>query len=308
MSKKIVITTGDPAGCGPIITLKAIDSLKDLKVNFTVVGDKKILKKYPAYYRLANKVDFIDLNTPGIANLKPGAVSKLSGRAAMSYLDKALEIMRSEGVRRLVTAPLSKEAVNMCLPGFMGHTEYLADAFGVKRAEMMMCSEKMRAVLFTRHIPLRQVSDFIKPAALNTTFSLVYSSLQKIFKIRNPRVAVVSLNPHAGVNTFLEKEEKTIIKTMKKSRHRFFGPFPSDTVFVPQNAKQYDCIICLYHDQAMIPFKLLSMKNGVNLTLGLPVIRTSPAHGVAYDIIKKGKLPFASSMRAAIELALKLKV
>ena len=130
--------------------------------------------------------------------------------------------------------------------------------------------------------------------------------MQDQFKIKCPRIAFCSTNPHAGVNTFISQEEKKIIKARDKFKKTVYGPYPADTIFTKENLKQYDCIICTYHDQAMIPFKLLSFRTGVNVTLGLPIVRTSPAHGVAYDIVKRGKAPFHSSMLEAINLASKL--
>jgi len=130
--------------------------------------------------------------------------------------------------------------------------------------------------------------------------------LQRQFKLNSPRIAFCAINPHAGLNTFLEREEKKILQAKEKFKKLTFGPLPADTIFTKENLKQYDCIICAYHDQAMIPFKLLSFRTGVNVTLGLPIVRTSPAHGVAYDIVKKGKAPFFSSMLEAIKLASKL--
>jgi 4-hydroxythreonine-4-phosphate dehydrogenase len=173
---------------------------------------------------------------------------------------------------------------------------------------MMMVSNKLKTVLFTRHVLFKKVPFFITETNLNNTFSLVFKSLKEIFKIKQPRIAVASLNPHAGKDTFLGKEEKVIYKVVSNFRNNFYGPYPSDSLFTESAIKKYDCIIALYHDQGMIPFKLLSMKTGVNLTLGLPIIRTSPAHGIAADLMRASKEPFASSMVEAIKLALRLSI
>jgi 4-hydroxythreonine-4-phosphate dehydrogenase len=125
-------------------------------------------------------------------------------------------------------------------------------------------------------------------------------------KIKKPKIVISSFNPHAGIDTFLGKEEKIIKSAMNKCEHKIYGPYPADTLFLKNKIKDYDCIICLYHDQAMIPFKLLSFKQGVNLTIGLPIIRTSPAHGVAFDLIRKAKRPLHHSMLEAIKLSAKL--
>ena len=305
--KNIVITIGDPAGCGPYITLEAINKLGPTFADFIVVGDGRVLEKIPLYHNIKNKITLIDPKTKGIEKIKKGYASFLSGAASLSYLKLALDFMKENSIKRLVTAPLSKEAAKLKLPDFSGHTEYLAHYFK-RRIEMMMVSSSVKTVLFSRHVPLRDVSSCIKKKDLINTFSLVERELKKMFKIKSPKIAVASLNPHAGLNTFLDKEERVICAAIKESSVKIIGPYPADTIFVSDNLKKYDCVICLFHDQAMIAFKLLSIKDGVNLTIGLPIIRTSPTHGVAYDIMRSGKAPFSSSMVEAIKLASKLTI
>ncbi len=304
--KKVVISSGDPAGCGPIITLKAVAELKNKNIDFLVVGDEKVFKAIPLYRKVKKRISFIDLETPGIEKIKKASASGLSGRAALAYLDKALELTEKKGIKRLVTAPLSKEAVQLNCRNFVGHTEYLRNYFKVRDVVMMMVSDKLKVVLLTRHNLLRKVTPLLTPKLIENTLGRVYSSLKNQFKIKKPRIAFASFNPHAGVNTFLDKEENKILAAVRKFPKLIYGPYPADSLFTSQNLNKYDCIICPYHDQAMIPFKLLSIREGVNLSLGLPIVRTSPAHGVAYDSIKLKKTPFHSSMTAAIKLAVKL--
>ncbi len=304
--KKFVISSGDPAGCGPFITLKAIESIDTNKLEFFVVGDQKIFQKLPIYKKVKNRINFIDLDTPGIQGVKKGKSSRLSGKASLSYLNKALELISKEKIKRLVTAPLSKEAVSSVLGKFSGHTEYLADYFKVNNFAMMMVSSSLKVVMATRHISLRKVSSSLLKEDIYNLLSLTYRSLQVQFKLKHPRIAFCAVNPHAGVNTFIGDEENKILQAKKKFKKLTFGPYPADTIFTRDSLKQYDCIISAYHDQAMIPFKLLSFHSGVNLTLGLPIVRTSPAHGVAYDIVRKGQTAFHSSMLEAIKLASKL--
>ncbi len=307
MSKtKIIISSGDPAGCGPLITLKAIAECRQKNVDFFVVGDKDIFQKIPIFRQLGKGINFIDLNTANISRIKKGVASKLSGQAALSYLDKSLELMRTLSIKRLVTAPLSKEAVRCVDKQFRGHTEYLASHFRIKDYAMMMTAASFKVVLATRHISLREVSVSLRKNDIYQLLCLVHKSLRRQFKLNCPRIALCAVNPHAGVNTFLEREEKILINACRRFKGIVSGPYPADTIFTKQNLKHYDCVICTYHDQAMIPFKLLFFHKGVNLTLGLPIIRTSPAHGVAYDILQQGKKPFHSSMLEAIALALKL--
>jgi len=306
MSKDILITSGDPAGCGPFITLKAIEQCLSRKLNFFVVGDQKIFKKIPRYQEIKNRFSFIDINIDGINKIKSGYPSKLSGYAALSYIKQGLEIMKERKIARLVTAPLSKEAVQMTHPGFKGHTEYLAHHFRIDNFAMMMFSKKIKLVLLTRHVSLNQISRLITEKTVNNGLSLAYSFLQKKCRIDKPRIALVSLNPHAGKHTFLGKEEEIILRVAAKFKKVVYGPYPADTVFTSNVSSNFDCFICGYHDQGMIPFKLLAMNKGTNITLGLPIIRTSPAHGVAYEAIRMGRTLFDSSMLMAINTAAKL--
>ena len=304
--KRIVISSGDPGGCGPYITLKAIDSLKQREFDFFVVGDQKMFKKISIYKKVSRKINFIDLNTSGIEGLEKGKPSRLSGKASLSYLNKALELMKKKKIKRLVTAPLSKEAVKSVLKEFSGHTEYLANYFNINNFAMMMASSSLKVVMATRHINLKEVSSSLFKEDIYKLLCLTYESLNKQFKVKKPRIAFCAVNPHAGLKTFIGKEEKIIIQAKEKFKKETYGPYPADTIFTKDNLKKYDCVICVYHDQAMIPFKLLSFNTGVNVTLGLPIVRTSPSHGVAYDLTISGKIPFHSSMLEAIKLAAKL--
>lgn len=304
MSKRsIVISSGDPAGCGPFITLKAIEEYRGKAFDFFVVGDRKIFEKLPPYKRVRKWINLIDLDTPRIDKLKRGYSSRLGGAASLSYLKLSLKLVKKLKIKRLVTAPLSKEAVQKVIPKFSGHTEYLANYFKTSNVVMMMVSPRLKVALLTRHISLGKVVLSLEKKDIINLLSLVYSSLKWQFKIKNPRIVFTSVNPHAGIDTFLGNEEKIIVQVIKKFKKSIAGPYPADTIFIKDNLKRYDCIICAYHDQAMIPFKLLSLRQGVNITLGLPIIRTSPAHGVAYDVIRQGRVPFHSSMLAAIKLA-----
>jgi len=304
--KSIVLSSGDPAGCGPAICLEAIREYGPRRANFILVGDEKIFSRYSLFKALRKKIDFVDLDSKGIERVRIGVGSKVSGKVSLNYIDKALNIIKTSTIRCLVTAPVSKEAIQSNLPSFLGHTEYLSDYFKSRKILMFMVSKKIKVALLTRHIPLKLVSKKINKKYIASVFSLVHESLRRQFKIASPKIAIASVNPHAGVDTFLGNEEKIMLDVVKLCKDKIYGPYPADTLFTPQKIKEFDSIICAYHDQAMIPFKLLSMREGVNLTLGLPIIRTSPAHGVAYDLLKKRKKPFSSSMLAAIKLAAKI--
>ncbi|MFH1317782.1 MAG: 4-hydroxythreonine-4-phosphate dehydrogenase PdxA, partial [Candidatus Omnitrophota bacterium] len=258
--KKVIITSGDPAGCGPYITLEAINLLRRQKIDFFVVGDRTILEKLPLYEKMNKRFNLVDVDTKGITKLTKGKISKLGGRASLNYIDRGLLLAREANIKRIITAPVSKEAVKLINLKFVGHTEYLAQYFGVKNYAMMMASSVLRAVPFSRHIPLREVSAAIKKKDILDTVSLVYTSLKDKFNIKNPRIVVASFNPHAGINTFLDKEEKEIDAGLRLFKEKIYGPLPADTIFTLHNLKNFDCVICPYHDQAMIPFKLLAFK------------------------------------------------
>ena len=303
---RLIITSGDPAGCGPYITLKAIEEYSGRGNDFYVVGDASIFERLPAYKKVKKRFNLIDANISGIDKLEPGSVSPLSGCASLQYLKIALKVLKDKKIKGLVTAPVSKEAVQLNLRSFKGHTEYLADSFGVETYAMMMTSPVLKVILLTRHIDLKDVSSSISVGPIADVFSLLYKALQQQFKIKCPKIVIAAVNPHAGIKTFLGQEEEVLIAAKRKIEKPFIGPLPADTIFIKDNLSKYDCVVCAYHDQAMIPFKLLSLRQGVNLTLGLPIVRTSPAHGVAADLIRAGGRPFHSSMLEAVKLAIKL--
>lgn len=303
MNKKIVITGGDPAGCGPRLVWQSLQSVSRRGVDYVIVGDKKIFDKVFSGKKNFQNVEFVDCRTPGISSLTRGKATFLSGKASLSYIDTALKLIAEEKIPALVTAPVSKEAVGRIYAGFSGHTEYLADFFKIKKFCMMMDSPAIRTVLLTRHIPLKKVPKALSEKIIIDTAELVYSFLSRRAAVRQPRIALASVNPHAGRDTFLGEEEKIMVRAIKKSRKKIYGPFPSDTLFAPLRSKQFDCILCAYHDQGMIPFKLLSFSRGVNVTIGLPIVRTSPAHGTAYDAVRKKMPLFSTSMEAALRSA-----
>ncbi len=301
--KEIIVTSGDPAGCGPYIILKSISELKKTYADFFIIGDSCVYEAYPLYKKIRQRINFVDVKTVGIGSLKKGALSKLSGKASLNYLRAALDLSKKLKVKRIVTAPLSKEAVKLNLPGFCGHTEFFASHFKTSRFAMLMASPRINVAIITRHISLRDVSSSISRKNIVDTVSLVYDFLKKQ-RNRKPKIAISAVNPHSGEKTFIGREERKILNAIKHLKFKIYGPYPADTLFIEANYKLYDCIICAYHDQAMIPFKLLSFRDGVNITLGLPIVRTSPVHGVAYDLINQKKNPDHFSMKAAINLAL----
>ena len=305
ISKTIAITLGDPCGIGPEVTARAIACPVIRRLaTFVVIGDMRtFLERGGRRYASCR---FVDIPYPG--RLRAGRVNKRAGGNALAALETAVGLLKEKRVSALVTAPLCKEAVLMNTPGFVGHTEFLARAFGCPEVGMMFVGESLRTMLVTRHIPLHRVSAAISPETVSRTILLTHQALKNLFQVRRPVIAVCGLNPHAGEHGHLGLEERDVIepviRALRKKRIDVRGPFAADTLFTPERVRTYDAVVAMYHDQGLIPVKS-TQKKLVNLTVGLPFIRTSPAHGTAFDIAGQDRAD-AASMRAAIELAARL--
>ncbi|MCA9409414.1 MAG: 4-hydroxythreonine-4-phosphate dehydrogenase PdxA, partial [Candidatus Omnitrophica bacterium] len=238
-----------------------------------------------------------------------GKPNRVSGQCSLDYLNSAVEFLKKKKISALVTAPVCKEAIAKFQPHFQGHTEYLADHFNKKNVGMLFVAQNLKTLIVTRHIPLKRVSQSITSSLLVKSIQMTDQALKDYFKIKRPRLAICGLNPHAGENGLLGREEQRIIipviKKLHSNRLHIEGPFPADTLFCPDKAKHYDAIIAMYHDQGLIPIKTLYFHKVVNLTIGLPVIRTSPSHGTAFDIAGKN-CANPASMIEAIKLAAQL--
>jgi len=284
------VTMGDPGGIGPEVIRKALTHRSILRRGrFIVIGDKKILG------RISSSVTVVDVPY------------RSAGEGALKFLDLAVAVIKDGIADALVTAPLSKKAVNQFSANFVGHTEYLAQAFDVKNFDMMFIAPQVRLTIVTRHVPLKDVSRLITPKVVFDSIALMARTLKDDFKIPTPKIAVLGLNPHAGEGGLLGTEDrKCIVPAILKAKAqgiRAQGPFPADTFFAHHAG--YDGIIAMYHDQGLAPLKGMYMKELVNYTAGLPFVRTSPAHGTAFDIAGKNKAD-PSSMIAAIKLACEL--
>ncbi len=299
----IGITLGDPCGIGPEITAKALKnpSLKRL-AQFVVIGSQKVIATH--FKHTYKNIHFIA--TDSTHTFLPGKPTKQSGGASLKYLDIAINLLKKKAIDRLVTAPVCKEAICMSYAKFQGHTEYLAGAFHAKAAGMFFVAPKLRILIATRHMALKDVPSHITQKSIFANLKLMHASLKDLYKIRKPSIAVCGLNPHAGEAGTIGKEEITkiipAIKKAKTSKIAAYGPFAADTLFQPEKLKQFDAVLAMYHDQGLIPIKTLYFDQLVNLTIGLPIIRTSPAHGTAFDIAGTNKAN-PSSMIAAIKLA-----
>ncbi|TBR18836.1 4-hydroxythreonine-4-phosphate dehydrogenase PdxA [bacterium] len=302
---KLVITLGDPSGIGPEITAKALSCLKP-KTEIIIVGDKWVFNKARKAGRIAGNIRFIDLNNVSRRNFSFGKIKPEYGRASIEYLEKALELIGNKEADALVTCPISKEAASLSGFAYSGHTEYLLAKTKSQYSVMMLLNNYLKISLVTTHIPISEVPSRINKQKIIKTIILTHSSLKNLFGIKNPRVVVCGINPHASDNGLIGSEENKIIKPalslVKKSFKGVEGPMPSDTAVAKAMQGYYDAVIAMYHDQALIPLKLSDPKSGVNITLGLPFVRTSPLHGTAFDIAGSAKADPASLVQA-IKLA-----
>lgn len=302
----LIITLGDPCGIGSEITAKALkNTLLARSANFTVIGTAQNISTY--FKNTKNNVHCIATDSDN--SFVAGKPSQKSGATALKHLDIGIDLVKKTPNARLITAPLSKEHICHVYPGFTGHTEYLANAFQSKQVGMFFIADKMRVLIATRHIPVSAIASSIKQKDILANLTLMNTALKKQFKIKKPKIAVCGLNPHAGEGGNIGSEEIRIINpAIKKARtQRIYaeGAFAADTLFKADNCKQYDAILAMYHDQGLTPIKTLYSNQLVNLTIGLPIIRTSPAHGTAFNIAGQNKAD-SGSMQSAIRLAAEL--
>jgi len=252
------------------------------------------------------KANLINLTDKEI-KIELGESTVAAGEMALLSINAAVEDLKNGLIDVLVTAPVNKHNVqDAAQKPFTGHTGYLAEKFGVTSYLMLMVGEALRIGVVTEHIPLDQVAKTITTALISDKIRILEESLRKDFDIRKPRIALLGLNPHAGDGGLIGNEENEIIKpailAAQQNGQLVYGPYPADGFFASGGYKQFDAVLAMYHDQGLIPFKTLNFENGVNFTAGLPFVRTSPAHGTAFDIAGKD-LASAESMREATYLA-----
>jgi 4-hydroxythreonine-4-phosphate dehydrogenase len=316
------ITLGDVCGVGPEIVIKALNHKEVYSLcQPVIIGDEMALKK--AAQVLKTDIEIVPplwvketRLMPGIISLYPvsalteadlryGQPTKAVGKAAFDYIKTAVTLALKRKIDGIVTCPVNKAVINEAGISFTGHTELLAELTQTKRYAMLLAGEKLKVVLVTIHVALKEVPKLISQEKILDLIDLTTTFFQEKFGI-SPRLAVAALNPHAGENGLMGREEIEIIEpAIKAAKERGYdveGPFPPDTIFYWAKEGNYDVVICMYHDQGLIPFKLLHFRDGVNVTMGLPIIRTSVDHGTAYDIAGKG-LADESSLLAAIKMA-----
>lgn len=321
----IGISLGDFNGIGPEVIIKALQNNLILKLCTPIIyGSNKVLNFYKNQIGLkewqASGCQKAEMANPKVINvinclnenqieIEPGKVTPEAGKAAFECLKKATDDLKEGKIHALVTAPINKKNIQNTDFQFPGHTEYLADAFGVKDNLMFLVSEILRVGVVTGHVPIEGVKKLITKEAISSKIDLMLTSLKKDFGIQRPKIAVLGLNPHAGEDGLLGNEEQEIITPLtnayREKRELIFGPFPADGFFGNAQFKNYDAVLAMYHDQGLIPFKSIAFETGVNFTAGLPAIRTSPDHGTAYDIAGKN-LADENSMLHALFTAIEV--
>lgn len=316
------ITLGDFNGVGPEVILKTFTDQRILKLCTPVIyGSIKIFTKYKKLIELEdisfNIIKNLDALNPKKVNLftcweedfeiAPGKVTPEAGKCAYLSLQQATNDALTGHIDAIVTAPLNKKNIQSEEFKFPGHTEYLTEKCGVPESLMLLVSGGLRVGVVTGHIPLSEVKAKVTKEKLITKINILYKSLKNDFGIIKPKIAILGLNPHAGEEGLLGREEIEIISPLveevKAKGVLLFGPFPADGFFGSGHYRKFDGILATYHDQGLVPFKTLAFESGVNFTSGIPIIRTSPDHGTAYDIAGKD-MASESSFREALYLAL----
>jgi 4-hydroxythreonine-4-phosphate dehydrogenase len=299
-----VISAGDPAGIGPEVTLKALAQPEvSGRAEIVVAGDPQFLQQAASALDLPMPQAVVAAGDAG--GVQPGRVSAAAGRAAVAAIEAAVKMLRQGDADGLVTAPISKEALRAAGYTWPGHTELLADLCGVQEVRMLLTSGPLRVVHVTTHRSLRSAIEAATKERILKTLELAAAG-GRLLGLSNPRIGVAGLNPHAGEGgLFGDEEELEIAPAVSAARERgidALGPHPADTLFWRAARGEFDIVIAMYHDQGHIPVKLNGFDEGVNLTLGLPFIRTSVDHGTAFDIAGRGTARW-QSMAAAIALA-----
>jgi 4-hydroxythreonine-4-phosphate dehydrogenase len=310
--RKIAITIGDPSGIGPEIVLKSLLADEVMRsCRPLVIGSRSVLDTASEKMGIPFDPAAYDvLNTGEIksGDFARGQATTESGRECVAYIRKAVELAMLRVVDAIVTAPISKEALKIAGFTWPGHTEMLAELTDAKEYAMVLCGGPLKVILTTIHTALRNVPDMITKENVLRTIILAGKACS-MMGIREPKIAVAGLNPHGGeAGIFGEEEIRHIAPAIREAQTAGIavsGPYPPDALFHKAYHGYFDIIVCMYHDQGLIPLKMIAFDKGVNITVGLPIIRTSPDHGTAYDIAWKG-IADPSSMIEAIKLATQL--
>ncbi|MCX7735243.1 MAG: 4-hydroxythreonine-4-phosphate dehydrogenase PdxA [Candidatus Kapabacteria bacterium] len=304
---KIIVSIGDCNGIGLETFYKAVQKLSlnkalDKKIHLTLAGNKKTIKEYfkKLNYEIKDtkegilienkEIDVIDLSFYSPVDF--GKITEKSAKLTIEALDYSVNAVINKNFDAIVTLPINKYALQSVGWNFPGHTEFLAEKTQSNSYMMILMTRKLRVALVTTHIPLSDVSKKINQKLIKNKAKIFYHTLEQDFSIKKPKIAVLGLNPHAGENGAIGKEENRIIQPaidkLNSEGNSYYGPFPADGFFAHNDYKNYDGILAMYHDQGLIPLKLLAGNKGVNFTANLPIVRTSPDHGTAFQIAGKG--------------------
>lgn len=300
----IALTIGEPAGIGSEIISKAVTDTKFSDIQFEIIGDRRFFPD-----SLPNNITFHQVDFPEIT---VGQCQSYYASKILETIDIAVKKCLSGTADAMVTAPVNKDNIHAIYPDFFGHTDYIANKIhtltgNYHKPVMMLSCPELKAVPLTVHIPLKDVANAITPQMIIETVEVIDKSLRKQYKVQHPRIKIAGINPHAGDNGIIGFEEKEIlIPAIQHLRHKGINvsdPVSADVMFHAKARQTYDVALCMYHDQALIPVKTLGFEVGVNVTLGLSIIRTSPDHGTALDIAGKN-MACPNAMIAAISEAI----
>jgi 4-hydroxythreonine-4-phosphate dehydrogenase len=314
----LALTAGEPGGIGP--DLCAYLALESLPARIILIADREMMHLRSEMLGIKSDIpDYIPGSdvAPGVFLLHqslpvtaaPGKLDPANSGAIIKSIERAVRGCVSGEFDALVTAPVHKGAINAAGMRFSGHTEFLAELTGTEHVVMMLTGGGMRVALATTHLPLREVPDAITKQSLERTLRILHSDLKMRFGLDSPRIAVAGLNPHAGESGYLGREELDVIaptlEALEREGMRLAGPLPADTLFNPDILANFDAVLAMYHDQGLPVLKYASFGEGVNITLGLPIIRTSVDHGTALTLAGTGKIN-RGSLKAAIDTAIEM--
>lgn len=324
MRRPLVITQGDPTGIGPEIMVKALleGAFDSLSRPLWVAGDPAVLRRAAAVFGVPCEVvpvgerlrlvcagralEVVPLSELAADKLVYGRPDIPCGLAMLRYIEWACDACRSGEAAAMVTAPISKAAIHAAGCDFPGHTELLAERCGADKVVMMLAGERLKVCLVTTHLALAEVPRVLSEGEILETIRITDAAFRRFFGLKRPRIAVLALNPHAGEQgLFGDEETRLIAPAIARAQAEGIaasGPHSADTLFHFAVRGGYDAVICMYHDQGLIPLKLLHFEDGVNITLGLPIVRTSVDHGTAYDLAGTGQAS-AESLVAAVKMA-----
>ena len=302
----IAVTSGEPAGVGPELCLRLLE--RDFPARLVILADRQLLEARSGAVGLSSDrlklrdwaselppergvVDI--LHQPLVAPSNPGQLDPANANYVLGLLDRALDGCRSGEFAAMVTAPVHKGVINDAGVYFTGHTEYLAERTNTPRVVMMLAGSKLKVALATTHLPLKDVPAAITQESLEATLRILHADMRSKYGLADPRILVAGLNPHAGEGGYLGMEEIEVItpvlERLRGEGMRLLGPLPADTMFTPPMLEQGDCVLAMYHDQGLTALKYATFGNGINVTLGLPIVRTSVDHGTALTLAGTGQ-------------------